>query len=808
MKKNFVILAASLLALSACAGNDNLSSSKDSSNNYLPLSAQKIFDRLSLLNQTLNFRQVGSNGTNTIYNKRYIEHVNSQSGIVKVDGYKEKYPEVLMGFHYSVDEITGKTFSLDMMQQDSSTDFETPASDLSEYIYLSVFNDEELGITVEDITEHENGTFGITYDSSWTDATKNYLFYVLCGQFGYYTAADKGKISFLGFSFDNSDNLVVTLESVSSGVSFTFTFDQIGEAKDEELEAFLDTENGKIPSYSIPDNVIANLFTKKLSTTTTFNLKNVDGSNFSQPVTMKVSYCEDKKYFAAGNSDTPVAVETFYTKNALGNYDTLYIDGTNNVAHSPTKSSFESLGFGFNTINKEDVRAYSPSSNSYHYYGLNENKIVAALAGLDYMSYYGINCRDVEFIVTNGKVSDIHAVTYSGNFKISDGSYVPLYVDYLIHIEDSFVEIGEPAKYQANADTPDITKIVNNMKSQTKLGIHVSEYMEGDENHAKPTFETEYVYTDKIHYVKTTSWSETETSNDPTKEENFKASVNTTGFIDKGSEGVQPFVFWPNGTNEANGEVIKGKELKDVDPILFNIAPELLMRAKSAKNLLLPINEAILEVANDVLPLGAYGSLIPLSNLRIYIAKDKDGNLTNFIERIEYGCSFSAVGMSGSLTGEVTFTYGDDVVADANILAEAEKIPVFTAPTSWSTSHEGAAIQAKFNEYFKGCVDEKGNPLSVDLLPYTYIQSSDRFWEAYQYANGTLHLRLSQYDGKDRYSVMKQFKSEIESSSRFTKKVEKGTGLTYYVCGDLTVFVSGVIDQGYELTKTSEHNFE
>ena len=202
------------------------------------------------------------------------------------------------------------------------------------------------------------------------------------------------------------------------------------------------------------------------------------------------------------------------------------------------------------------------------------------------------------------------------------------------------------------------------------------------------------------------------------------------------------------------------------------------------------------------LPLGPYGSVFPESDIIIRREKDDAGANTDRISSIEYTIDLQSFGVSMTIIGKTTFTYGDEVIVDEDIKSDAEALPLFVTPTNWSSSYSGEKIKEVFDTYFKGCKDKDGNTLSVDDLPYFFIEGYDRNWSAYAWANGELHIDMTNYDKSFRTSIMDDFRASFEASQNYEKRT-KGEK-TYYVNGDLCVYVSDWVDDGLVLTKTSD----
>lgn len=793
MKKNVLIFGASLLALTSCGGegDSSVSSNTQSSDTPVtPISEKKIYDRLMEIGDSLEFRMTTSEGDYTIYNHQYIEYSSSQSGIAKVRGFEEEYPEILMGFNYSLDGET-KKYALNMVSQESSDDFETPATDLNDYIYFSLLTSEDLDITVEDITLYDDGeTYGIVYDNTWTSDTKNMLFFLAAGQLGYYSYATSDLVSEILFSFDREDNLVISMNAMDgSGNAFhvSNTFDQIGTAKDKDLETFLNSQDGQVPAEKMSDSIFASLTAKSLSATTTFSVCSSSGA-LSEAVT-HVDYTENAKHIYVEESPTSAS---YYRKNANGNYDNVYIDGQNKLAYEDSEKPFESLGFAYTTIRQEDLRANSNNASSFHYYGLNENAIIASLMGMDALAYYGLSVQNMTFEVSAGKVKEINAQSYSFLTQTESG-YARVFFDINIKIEDTLTLPGEPTPYESDANTSKIKEIFDTMNSYDKIAFHNEESVSTMAAAEHPWMEQDSVYTSSLQYTKTTQWSNN-------YGDDWTEQVSVTGYIDKGEAGVMPFAFYPNGIKEASGPLAE-KSVKEAAPFPLDAAPELFTLTVK-ENVLKPKDSLACEVLYPNLPLGPYGSVFPESDIIIRREKDDAGANTDRISSIEYTIDLQSFGVSMTIIGKTTFTYGDEVIVDEDIKSDAEALPLFVTPTNWSSSYSGEKIKEVFDTYFKGCKDKDGNTLSVDDLPYFFIEGYDRNWSAYAWANGELHIDMTNYDKSFRTSIMDDFRASFEASQNYEKRT-KGEK-TYYVNGDLCVYVSDWVDDGLVLTKTSD----
>lgn len=793
MKRNVLILGAALLALTSCGGESgSLTSSTTPSSEIpvTPISEKKIYDRLMEMGKSLEFRMTTSEGNYTIYNHQYIEYSSSQSGIAKVRGFEEKYPEILMGFNYSLDGET-KKYSLNMVSQESSSDFETPATDLNDYIYFSLLTYKDFDITEEDITLYDDGeTYGIVYDSNWTSDTQNMLFFLAAGQLGYYSYATSKLVSEILFSFDAKDNLVISMNATdANGNAFhvSNTFDEIGTAKDKDLEAFLNSKDGQVPSEKMSDSIFASLAAKSLSTTTTFSVCTLS-STLSEAVT-HVDYTDTAKHVYVEGSPTS---SSYYRKNADGNYDSVYIDGHNQIAYEDSEKPFESLGFGYTTIRQEDLRASSNNASSFHYYGLNENAIIASLMGMDILTYYGLSLQDMTFEVSAGKVKEINARSYSFLTQ-ENGSYVRAYFDFNIKIEDTLTLPGEPSPYPSDANTSKIQEIFDVMNSYDKIAFHNEERLSSMATAEHPWMEQDSVYTSSLQYTKTTQWSSG-------YGDDWTEQVSVTGYIDKGSEGVMPFTFYPSGTKEASGPLTK-KNIKEVAPFPFDAAPELFTFA-AKESVLKPKDDSARSVLYSNLPFGPYGSVFPESDIVIRREKDASGKYTDRIASIEYTIDLQSFGVAMTIIGKTTFSYGDEVTVDQDIHNDANALPLFVTPTNWSSSYNGEKIKEVFDTYFKGCKNKNGQALSVDDLPYFYIEGYDRFWAGYAWANGELHINLSNCDKSFRTSLMDEFREAFEVNKDYEKRTKDDK--TYYVNGDLCVYVSEWADDGLIFTRTAD----
>ena len=790
MKRNLLILGASLLALTSCGGETSSSTASSNPPSVTPISEKKIYDRLMEIGNSLQFRMTTADGNYTIYNHQYIEYSSSQSGIAKVRGFEKDYPEIIMGFSYTMDGES-KNYSLNMVSQASSNDFETPATDLNDYIYFSLLTYEDFDITEEDITLYDDGeTYGIVYDSSWTTETQNMLFYLAAGQLGYYSHATGKLVSEILFSFDADDNLVITMNATdANGTPFQIsnTFDEIGTAKDDDVEAFLNSSDGQIPAEKMSDSIYASIAAKSLSTTTTFKICTTS-QTLSEAVT-HVDYTETAKHMYVEESPTS---SSYYRKNADGNYDSVYIDGKNEIAYEDSGHSFESLGFGYTSIRQEDLRASSANATSFKYYGLNENAIIASLMGMDVLTYYGLSVQDMSFEVSAGKVKEIKARSYSFLTQVSSG-YARAYFDFSIKIEDTVIEPGEPTPYQSDANTAKIKTIFDTMNSYDKIAYHNEESLSTMSGSEHPWMEQDCVYTPSLQYTKTTQWSNSYGSD-------WTEQVSVLGYIDKGEEGVMPFTFYASGAKEASGPLTK-KSVKEVAPFPFDAAPELFTFV-AKESALKPKDTLASQVLYSNLPLGPYGSVFPSSDIVIHREKDASGSFTDRIASIEYTIDLQSFGVSMTIVGKTTFTYGDDVTIDEDIKNEADALPLFVTPTNWSSSYSGERIKEAFDAYFKDCKDKNGKALSVDDLPYFFVEGYDRFWTGYAWANGELHINMSNYDKSFRTSLMDDFRAAFEANKDYEKRM-KGEK-TYYVNGDLCVYVSAWADDGLIFTKTAD----
>lgn len=803
MKRKILLTSVAALLLVGCAGGDgSLPSSSGSSSDSgsketpTPISEKKIYDRLMEIGASRRFRM--KEGDNyTIYHPSYIEYSSSQSGIAKVRGFEERYPEILMGFNYSLDGET-KNYALNMVSQAESDDFETPATDLDNYLYFSLLEDPSFDITAEDITLYDdNETYGIIYDGNWTSETTNWLFYLVAGQLGYYSYASSGQVSEVVFTFNEADELVVALHGTlaSSGQAFAVSasFDEIGTAKDEDLEAFLNSAEGQIPTSAISDSLYANLTSNAMSVTTEFSVNTVDGT-LSSAIT-HLDFNEESRHFYIEGSETS---SSYYRKNKNGNFDTVYIDGKNQIAYEDSGYSYDSLLVPASTICQEDLRASSSNASSFRYYGVNENAIVASFMGLDFLSYYGLSIQDMAFKVVGGKVKEIEARTYSFYTQVGN-EYKRAYYAFKITIEDTLTEPGLPSPYEADESTADIKAIFDAMKGYDTVAFHSKEWIAGSENGEHPWMESENVFTSSIQYTKTTQW-QSDAYGD------WTSSTSVVGYLSKGEEGNAPFTFYPSGLKEMSGPLKQGA-LKEAAPIPFDAAPELFSFAAN-KTALKPKNDVVTEVLYKNLPFGPYGSVLPSSSIILKRRKDGEGNPTNQIDSISYTIDLTSYGTQMTIVGETTISYGEEVVVDETIEEEANLLTPFVIPTSWSTSYYGETISERFDAYFEGCVDKDRKALSVDLLPYKYIEGYDRSWSGYAWANGSFHMSLSDYEDSFRYSLMTEFRMALEADPSFEKKMEKETGKAYYVNGDLCVYVSDRADDGFILTKASSHQFE
>lgn len=804
MKRKILLTGVATLLLVGCAGgegslpssSDNPSSDSGSKVTPSPISEKKIYDRLMEIGASRRFRM--KEGENyTIYHPSYIEYSSSQSGIAKVRGFEEAYPEILMGFNYSLDGET-KSYALNMVSQAESDDFETPATDLDNYLYFSLLKDPSFDITEEDITLYDdNETYGIIYDGNWTSETTNWLFYLVAGQLGYYSYASSGQVSEVVFAFNDADELVITLHGTlsASGQAFVVSasFDEIGTAKDEDLEAFLNSAQGQIPSSAISDSLYDGLTAKAMSVTTEFSVRTVDGILSSAAT--HLDFNEESRHFYIDGSEES---SSYYKKNKNGNYDTVYIDGTNQIAYEDSGYSYDSLLVPASTLRQEELRATSSNASSFRYYGVNENAIIASFMGLDFLSYYGLSVQDMSFNVISGKVKEIEARTYSFYTQVGN-EYKRAYYAFKITIEDALTEPGLPSPYASDDSTEEIKAIFDAMKGYDTIAFHSKEWIAGSESSEHPWIESENVFTSSIQYTKTTQWQ-----SDAYGE--WASSTSVVGYLSKGEEGNAPFTFYPSGLKEMSGPLKEGT-LKEVAPIPFDAAPELFAFAAN-KTALKPKNDVIADVLYKNLPFGPYGSILPSSNIVLKRRKDAEGNPTNKIDSISYTIDLTSYGTQMTIVGETTILYSEEVVVDETIQEEANLLTPFVTPTSWSESYYGKTIAERFDAYFEGCVDKDGKALSVDLLPYKYIEGYDRSWSGYAWANGSFHMSLSDYEDSFRYSLMTEFRDALQADPSFERKTEKETGKAYYVNGDLCVYVSERADDGLILTKTSSHEFE
>lgn len=800
MKKIAFLLLSGALSLTACgpvfSSNSGLSSEESSekgSSSDLPvepLSEEKIYNRLLSIRKAMRFRMKGRT-VDSIYHPNYIEYLSSKTGLAKVAGFEASYAKILMGFHYDESSLGKKSYGLDMVSQASSEDYKTPATDLNNYIYLSLLGAENYPTSAEDIFQYDDGGYGIRYDSSWNENTTNWLFYILAGQLGYYSYASKGYVTELRFSFDAGDDLLISIQGSYPGGAYleTFSFSEVGSASDPDLEAFLGSEQGKIPSSAISDSLFASLTATSLSTDTTFSMHDADGLLSS--ATMHQDIGPDGKHVYVDNAPDS---SFYYRKGKNGNAERVFVDGTNHWNYEDTEKTYESIGIPIAELEQSEIRAGKPDSEEFHYYGVNENAIVGALAGLDFMSVYNVGVRSMSFLASGGRVTGLKATTYSFPISGTDGATQYVYIEYEVSILETPREVGKPALYDADKDTPTISSILENMNSYDTISYDAKEWFAGSESDPYPAYETVGVYSPSLQYTKQARW------NEDFETEKWEEEVSVKGWIDKGEEGPMPFAMYPNGLSEASGPARKGVSLKDVAPFPLKVAPEVLTLS-SAWNALVAKDDTIEGELYAVLPLGTFGSLLPSKDVIITLDAKKER-----IASITYRTDFKQFGYQIEMSGEVTFSYGEDVQIDETIQKIAESLPLFVTPTSWSTSYNGKSLVSTFASYFAGCVDGKGNALSIDVMPYKYFEGDDD-WVGSEWANGEYHLVASGADLATYQSMRSDLEALFQKDASFVAKTETGTNALYYVNGDLAVRLSERISEGLVLTKASTHTF-
>ena len=420
MKRQLVLLTASIFALASCANgisSDSASDSSDSSIAPLPTTAKNVIqvleDACQKKNYQLDYTVSGSSYTEII-TENYLYYVGSKAGLVRMDNpSKEIFNKEKALFNFEVDEggrieITRATvqngipyFSvseLDALQLIGSESFTLKESDFSQ----STLNEDAL------YSKNEKLLYVMSYLSGIESlATSNTLFGVD------FWIAENG-LNFKFVTYDDNDNL--TYYDASGLIS------AIGSAKEENLDAYFSSIGYRFDE-SISEKSVSNV--KKDSLYSKATVTYSSGTSSSQESSIEVNYTSD--YLEVTSTSSSATSDSVLYRGGNNEVVEKYLDGTNHILEKVlSEEDFDSyLTTAQDVIEPSLFRKIA--DKKYRYYGFYPESLLYAFMQSSTESYQ-INTIDV-LLNDSGEIQEIDA--YSTIYESDNGNQ-----QYIIRISD------------------------------------------------------------------------------------------------------------------------------------------------------------------------------------------------------------------------------------------------------------------------------------------------------------------------------------------------------------------------------------
>ncbi|MCQ3034610.1 MAG: hypothetical protein MJ248_00040 [Bacilli bacterium] len=597
-----------------------------------------------------------------------------------------------------------------------------PDTSLEEYNPVAFYD--EYNVTGNELaldTKKEN-TYVMRFNSRWKDNPAYDAFYYFVGgliEAGPMLGAGRLKKIEISVSTENVMKIVGYINDLETDVVFPYyesDFIDIGTASDADLEAFLASDAVKISNEAPTVDNFANIFEDHISTDTKVyevinGHKNFIGENH-------LDYDSEHAhiYGLEGNSH--------YTNRNGALYQD-FIDGGNEVYHSPTQFPYSVINGLKNNVDVNDFRKVG--ENKYRYYGINFEEVFGDLSETSVPGGWAMANLYVE--LKNGLVdkyileTSVEKAVINGTGEVVDAYYVfetsvvtPRTVDILVPYERNeeqclqleraldvlnsgdveFKVHGEEHSDDPDSDNPSVRDVV-----------YASDYIYEEYKHYKMHMNADSTYQTEEVFDRTGYFLNKDADGTPTGVTEFKFNRKGNLVAAKPTNNDKKSLdsYWYYAEPAA--------EIFDYNPTTRTYTTKPYTGYYAA----ILIKKAFQSSADNF-----------MDEVRITLNETLDR-----VETIEYDMVWRfSDGWSTSATGRLDFTYDIDT---ETLRTALKAMGPYQVPSMWTDSAMGFELEREFNDYFEGAKDRHGEQLVIDNVPYLYDERGDSGWAAVQFTS-------------------------------------------------------------------------